>query len=588
MDDINKWLNRVKEGEKLRDQADERYGYTRSLKEYRGLYSEVMPSFMKDTAVVPINEVYGYTKAFIPSVYSRDPYVAFNAKGYKSIASSKLLEAGVNAYWRELRLKRQIRRCVFDAIFAEGWMKTGFSSTFGSIKPKEGQTPLEANEFVRNDEIFSTRVSWRHMVKDPDAVDGIHDARWVGQKIIRPLSAVVSSPLYTAKNIVATHVDNGDTQTSSDKKKGAESAGEEFIEFYEIWDMDSEEILWVSEGCADEYMRESAPWPKECEGYPFDLLRFNDDSDEAYVPNLISSWEPQLWEKIKIRSMQLDHIKRFNRQLWAPEGSVSAEQAEKFSRGDTGAINFFQGATAPAPMPYPQIQTDIYAVENRIDMDKDNISGQPNVVRSAPQRTQTRTLGELQTMISSFQFRQVDPKSEVEDFCGEIAIKVAAAMKAHLPGEKWAKVSQQDLPVLIKAFGVERWDGHRFMFTREDIKDAEYEVDVKVGSTLPLDPQGRTDALVNILKLGPTIGIGPNSKLAAVAGKSVINQFEMKEVEQAYDEDLAIRHRAEVVARAAMQAKQGMIEDKLATTRARVEAGGVPPPAAEEVSGGMQ
>lgn len=570
--EVQDWLCRVSEAEKVRDNADAVYGYTRALKEYRGQYAEVMPSFLKDTAIVPINEVYGYVKAFIPSVYSRNPYVAFNAKGRKSIAASKLLEAGVNAYWRELRLKRQIRRCIFDAIFAEGWMKTGYSASFGSIDPKEGETPIESNEFIRDEEIFSIRVSWKHMVKDPDAVDGIHDARWVAQKIIRPLSAVKSCGLYTAKDISATSIVKAGESTRAED--------EEMLEYWEVWDADSKMVYWVSTGC-QEYMREPEKWPHKYDGYPYDLLRFNEDSDEPYAPNLICAWEPQLWEKIKIRSMQLDHAKRFNRQMAIPKGSMDQAEKEKFSRGDTGALIEFEGQVPPSPIQYPQIQTDIYAIENRIDMDKDNISGQPNVVRSAPQKTQTRTLGELQTMISSFQFRQVDPKSEVEDFCGEVAYKIAANMQQHLSGERFATVSQQDLNMLREAFGPERWDGHRFRFSQKDIQDAEFETEVKVGSTLPLDPQGRTEAMVNIMKLGPSIGIGPNSKLASVAGKNIIEQFELKELDQAYEEDLATRANMEKLARVAAMAKQGMIEDKLANVRGQIEAGG-------EVPGEMQ
>ena len=45
----------------------------------------------------------------------------------------------------------------------------------------------------KDEEIFATRVSWKNMVRDPDAVKGIHDARWVAQNIIKPLEAVQES-----------------------------------------------------------------------------------------------------------------------------------------------------------------------------------------------------------------------------------------------------------------------------------------------------------------------------------------------------------------------------------------------------------
>ncbi len=573
--DVERWLSKIKYSEKLRQEADDKFGYSRAFKEYEGDYASVMPSFMQDTAVVPINEVFGYVKAFIPSVYSRNPHVAFNAKGAKSIAASKLLECTVNAYWRELRLKRQIRRCIFDAIMAEGWFKVGYSAVFGSIEAESGDVPLESNEFVRDEEIFGTRVSWKHMVRDCDAVDGIHDARWLAQKIIKPLQAVLDSPLYTSKNITATAV--YDPDGNSRRKSGEHGADrEEFIEFYEIWDLDNDKVRWVSEGCTED-LREPQDWPYRFNGYPFDLIRFNDNSDSMYAPNMICPWEPQLWEKIKIRSMQMDHIKRFNRQLWAKKGSVTKSEMQKFALGRTGAVNFYEGDIPPTPSQYPQIQTDIYAIENRIDQDKDSISGQPNVVRSAPQKTQSRTLGELQTMVAGFQARQVDPQGEVEDFCGEIAYKLAAIAQDYLPGERFVRVTQKDLPAVIEAFGRDRWDGTGFKFKKTDIEGAEFDTEVKVGTTLPLDRQGRVEAMANILKLGASIGIMPNGKVSQIIGKNILSEFEMKEIEIAYEETLAQIEKDKIMARATIQTKQALIENRINNARTQIESGGMPP-----------
>lgn len=569
--EIRKWLDRIKYAEKVRNDADERFGYSRSLKEYSGDYISTLPTFMTNTALVPINEVFGYVKAFIPSVYSRNPYITFNPRGAASIGACKALESLVNGYWSELRLKRQIRRCIFDAIFAEGWFKTGYSAAFGSIEPeKEGDVPLEANEFIRDGEIFGTRVSWRHMVRDPDAVDGIHDARWIAQKIIKPIEAVRASPIYTAKDIRPTSSFDPRTVTELGKARVLEGGEkEEFIEFWEVWDMDSNELCWVSEGC-DEYLRDSADWPYGFDGYGYDLLRFNQLEDECYAPNLIGPWEPQLWEKIKIRSMQLDHIKRFNRQLWAKSGTVSDAEMQKFALGQTGAVNFFEGDIPPQPAPYPPVQTDMYAVENRIDLDKDNISGQPNAVRSAPQKTQSRTLGEINTMIAAFQARQVDPQSDVEDFCGEIAVKIAAIAKEYLPGEKFVRAAQEDIPALVQAFGQDRFDGTGFRFTKADLKGAEFDEEVKAGSTLPLDRAGRIDAMVNILKLGPSIGIQPGDRVSKVIGKNLLSDFDMKEIELAFDRMLAEMEAMKQVQRAGMRLEQVALEDKIGKMRGMV------------------
>ncbi len=584
-EEVRRWLDRVGHAEKLRNDADLRFGYSRALKEYAGDYMSTLPSFMANTPIVPINEVFGYVKAFIPSVYSRNPHISFNPKGASAIASCKLLEKLVNGYWSELRLKRQVRRAIFDAIFAEGWVKTGFCESpkpHYTKKKVDGEevtaVPLEANEFIRDKEIFSTRVSWRHMVRDPDAVDGIHDARFVAQKIIKPLAAVQCSPLFKGRDITATHTYDANSLVAEPGKTRVYEGGDkqEFVVYWEIWDMDTYKLYWVSAGCS-EYMRDPEDWPYGFDGYGFDLLRFNQLEDECYAPNLIGPWEPQLWEKIKIRSMQMDHIKRFNRQLYAKKGTLTKAQMQKFSLGQTGAVIEGEGDVPPSPIQYPQIQTDIYAVENRVDLDKDNISGQPNAVRSAPQKTQSRTLGEINTMIAAFQARQVDPQSDVEDFCGEIAVKIAAIAKQYLNGERFVHVTQEEVQTLVQAFGPERWDGTSFRFTKADLANAEFEEEVRAGSTLPLDRQGRVDAMTNILKLGPTIGIQPGDEVSKVIGKNILSEYEMKEIELAYVKAIKQMEAVQQVTRARMQLQNQAQLEKIEKVKGMIAegAGGV-------------
>lgn len=46
------------------------------------------------------------------------------------------------------------------------------------------------------------------------------------------------------------------------------------------------------------------------------------------------------------------------------------------------------------------------------------------------------------------------------------------------------------------------------------------------------------EVLQGLLKLGPTLGIQPGGKVARVLGKSLLSELELKEVEQAFDEEM--------------------------------------------------
>ena len=560
--EIEHWLCRIKFAEKAREQADITFGYSNSIKQYQGDYLSTIPSFVGDVPIIPINEVYSYVKAFLPSVYSRNPYVAVNAKGAQSVMGAKLLELAVNAYWRDLRLKKEVRRAIVDAIFAEGVIKLGYTSALGSIETEDGQPGLEANEFVKNEEIFATRISWKNFVRDPNATDGLHDARWVAHQIIHPFDAVVNSSLYTnTKNLKPGLILNLNDAKIGRSNNLGDHGTEEYVVIYEIWDRDTEKVYAISESCP-EMLYEPKDWPYDFDGFPFELLRFTENPDECYAPNLIAPWTPQLYEKIKLRSMQMDHIKRFNRQLSIEKGSMDRAEIDKLTKSKTGSITMRKaGSMPPAAIVYPPFQSDAYAIEGRIDLDKDNVSGQPNAVRSAPQKTQSRTLGEIDRLISAFNTRQIDPESIVEDFCGETAYKIIGLIKQYHDEKKFIRATQSDIAEIKDAFvdmnGESRFDGTGLRFTKQEIQDTEFETEVKVGSTLPLNRENRIESMVSLLKLGPTVGINPGSEVAATIGKNLVAEFELKEVDESYKKML---RSAKIEKELAMQAEQDKLD----------------------------
>jgi len=112
---IARWLERIAHGEAVREDFAEKFGYHRSQRMYQNDFHQI-ESFISGVPLIPINEVYSFTKAFIPSVFARNPHIAVAPKGAKAIAAAKILELSTNSYWRDLRLKRITKQIIMDAV----------------------------------------------------------------------------------------------------------------------------------------------------------------------------------------------------------------------------------------------------------------------------------------------------------------------------------------------------------------------------------------------------------------------------------------------------------------------------------------
>lgn len=536
----SKWRQRIDYAIQKQKDYDKKYGYSRTAMEYRGEYEEAMKSMgitLAGLPIVPVNEVKAFVRTFLPSVYSRDPVINVNPQGMASVKSSKVFERAINALWRELKLKAEIRRCIVDACLSPwGWIKVGYSAVFGNHDIKEGETQFESNEFIKDEEIFAVRESYKNIVYDPNAINPPYDCRWMAHRIIKPLDAVKNSKVYkNTEDLEASTITNIEYMDEAGKKRDYEDDPQ--AELWEIWDKDSNKVITIAQGC-DEVLLEK-DWPYEMDGFPFEGLTFDVNPDENYPQNFVGAWEPQLWEKIKLRSMILDHLKRFGRQMACEEGSMKPDEQTKFEQGRTGSIiQYRKGKTPPMPIQYPPIQSDMYAVMNAIESDKDNISGQAAILRGAPQKTQSRTIGEVNQIAASGEGRNADPVDQVETFSEGIAYKLKALMQQFTNLEKFVRVSGKEAEEIIDALGEDRFDGTGFKYTSEDIQ-GDFDIDIKAGSTMPLNRQNRIKISEQVLRNGPSMGIMPGGRVALALGRSIISDLELYEVEQAYLEEQA-------------------------------------------------
>ena len=521
------WMKRINRSLKFRDQVRDRQNWKRILEEYKGEY-KVNSSGVNSP---PINLVYGYVHTAIPRIYFRDPHMSINPKGAESAGAARVLELVINYIFRELRLKNEVYRLLMDTfLFGHGWLKYGYIGEMGDTGV---EVPTEKSEYIKDEEIFAAYVPYEDVVFDVTLCqDPPHDCRWIAHRIIRPVREIKDDPKYENTGKIKSNVSTRDSKGEKidDALKDSDL---ELFEFWEVHDKDSSKIYCVAESM-DRFLRETNN-VYEMEGLPFSMLKFNMVPGEPYPLSDIFIIEAQILERVKLRAAQLNHVKRWNRQLSIEINSMSKDEIEKFSQGIDGAVTQrTKGSAPPEPIQYAPIPSESFQIDDLIQRDIDTVIGQSEVDRGGQAKTQTNTAFELQAQNAGTSMRQAQRQDRLEDFLEEVASKIIALVKQFQTTPKYVRITGMDEAQIAEAFPTMQTDSTGLHFTKDDIQ-GEYDIEAKAGSTLPLNRENKVKIIESTLKLGPQLGIVPGSPTSIALGKALFRELDMIEVSKAFD-----------------------------------------------------
>lgn len=526
----SKWMGRIKRALKFRDQVRDDQNWKRIHDEYKGKY-KINSGGVNSP---PINLVYGYVETAIPRIYFRDPHMSINPKGSQSVLGAKILEMSVGYIFRELNLKLQVLRTLKDAfLVGHGWLKFGYIGTMGQT---ECEAPEETSEYIKDEEIFVSYVPYEDVVFDVTlSQDPPHDCRWLAHRIIRPLADVKADPKYTNTGRLRGNVSIRDSRGEKvdDALKDSDL---DLLEFWEVHDKDTNMIYVVCDG-TDKYLRES-PNAYEMKGFPFSMLKFNGVPGEPYPLSDIFVIEAQILERVKLRAAQINHIKRWSRQLSVEEGAMTKEEMEKFALGVDGTVTERKrGSQPPAPIQYADIQRESFQIDSLIQQDIDAVIGQNETERGGTAKTDTNTKFELQSQQAGTSVRQASRQDTLEDFLEEVTMKVISLIKQFQTTPRYVRITGMAPEQIAQAFPGLQMDETGIYFTRDNIQ-GEYDCEAKAGSTLPLNRENKVKLIESSLnpQVAQVLGIVPGSPTAIALGKALFRELDMKEVSEAYEQ----------------------------------------------------
>lgn len=522
--DVKLWLERVSLARKYKDRILEDMGVPRFFREYFGEYDVKLGGML----VPPIGEIFAYVDSSLSDLYQKDPYIAVNPNKKATVQGAALLETAINYHWRVLRSKEEIEMEIIDALLAgHAWHKSGMSiKTVGAGE----------NIKIESEKFYSNRVSWKDVVFNIGARRPPLDCRWIAQRIVRPTDEVKEKYGLRAAGIQG----GPHPALKDDEIKSANFKSDlNFTTMWEIHDIKERKVYLVAEN-HDKYLKEPVKWPGYQNEFPFRMLWFHVNPDNPYPLSSVKPWEPQVLEKIKFVAMIMNHLKRFSRQIAVKKGAISTTEMDKFEKGIDGAMIEVKTSGNPAeaavPFQYAPLPPEIFMLLNKLDEIKVNVNGNPSVNNGAPQRTSSRTEGELIMMKEGAKGRMERKVDRLEGHIENVARDMIKMMQANFDMEQNIRITGDTPKEIIAAFGDKFNPATKSItFTKEDIQ-GEYDVDVQAGSTLPLDKETRMQLLSMVLEKASRLAQLPSiPDFIKVIITELLKNYDMPALEEAFE-----------------------------------------------------
>jgi hypothetical protein len=522
-----------------------------NIKRYRKYYrgdqwlSEAARGAYNDQIVV--NMVFANIKTILPSINFKNPKIFAKARkkpyrtpdgGYFDTLSAAIIyELLLNYYYQELDIKRQVDLCLMDALIGP-WGIAQIGYTTKTEKIKDGEL-LEILEFIREESPYVQRISPLDFRVDPEAKDSrLSDAKWTAVKWVKDLSDVKRTDKYsnTSKlksNYTAGIEDSPGAVKSPDDKWVTNSEDFQRVEGWDIWDRKTNKLITIVE--THDKMLFEDDWPLTYEGFPQEIIYFNENPDELFPVSDINIYLPQQDELNRIRSLQLEHIKKISqRKYLSQQNMLSEEEKRKITHGPSGTIAESTGdpERALVPIKDANISQDIYLIARLLKEDIREESGIPQFDQGIAQKFDTAT--EPALIAQGSQNKKGERMQIVENFVCRIMRKFAEVLQQTMSDQSIPLSNNQHQEVMkYIPHKLEKIAGDNstvilpWLNASKDDIQGEYDFEIEVGSMLPDNKEQRKKDAVTMWQM-----FSQDQYFDPVSlRKKILEAFEVKDLE---------------------------------------------------------
>ena len=518
---------------------------------YRGRHWPRGASSSED--MITVNLAFSTINVIAPSVSVNHPKIVVIPNSQENEDRSAFVEAVVNHLWRHHDFRKPFRRAVKDfLIFGHSWVKVGWKFLEQERSLGEGERDemleealMEADAFAAEDPIlagglptddemaanipqttmmvvedqpFVERISPFDIFVDPEATC-LEDAKWIAQRIVRPLEEAQADKRYKAsvrKNLSADSLLYPMYAVTSRQQQEEYLDTEERCVVYEYYDI-LENTLSVLPQSGDQFLIDPIVMPYAY-GQPFVMMRNYDVPDFFYPMGDLEALESLQLELDKTRSQMMNARKRYARKYLYHERSFGPEGREALESDQDGRLVPVVDENKPlietvVPMPQTPLSPEIYNMSEIVEGDINTVSGVSEYARGQMPEIR-RTATEASIIADAGNARAADKLATVELAIAQIGRRVIQLMQQFMTGEQMAQVADKGGSLFVP-------------YGRDDIV-GEYDFSVEAGSTQPMNDTIRKQQAVSLLNaMAPLVGtvIDP----AALAKHVLMNGFGIKD-----------------------------------------------------------
>lgn len=388
-----------------------------SVERYTGRW---VPANAHDWDIV-LNELYPIIQYELPAIFFRNPRVYLKPRNKNFIAkrlnpitgekedvfldstkSAHTQEAILNYTLQEIRFKEEVRRVLLDALlFKHGVLWHGYKGNFGMTE--------EQSLYIKDGNVFVKRISPMMFLWDPCVtISNLDEARWVARAFDIPLKDLQEDDTLDVDKNLKGLVGYGFSDEEKTPVGGAdylslagqaqktildytdrefkESPLARFVRVYEVFIRSSKkEIRNGEKGKILLYTKEQFkplrvnPWPYKAEGWPVQILQFNDVPDSIFGLADVEVFGPITDQKNTVINLQLRNAQENSKSITAiAKEGTSEEDIEKVLSGEQTVITYdgtdVTGRVIIASRGGAE-SSQLYMLDGRIQMNLDEKSG---------------------------------------------------------------------------------------------------------------------------------------------------------------------------------------------------------------------